>query len=70
MLCMFHSSYVLSTRVGLHRIELINKTLINDDFFDLKKKFYVFMLKIISSENFSFQSYQNKNPASSAQTHH
>ena len=27
-----HSSYVLSTKVGLHRIELINKTLVNDDF--------------------------------------
>ena len=26
------SSYVLSTRIGLHRIELINKTLVNDDF--------------------------------------
>ena len=27
-----HSSYVLSIRIGLHRIELINKTLANDDF--------------------------------------
>ena len=38
VLCRFHSSYVLSTRVGLHRIELINRTLVNDDFSDLKKK--------------------------------
>ena len=28
-----HSSCVLSTRFGLHRIEVINKTLVNDDFF-------------------------------------
>ena len=27
-----HSSYVLSTRIGLHRIEVVNKTLENDDF--------------------------------------
>ena len=27
-----HSSCVLSTRIGLHRIEVINKTLVNDDF--------------------------------------
>ena len=27
-----HSSYVLSTRIGLHRIEVINKSLINNDF--------------------------------------
>ena len=26
-----HSSCVLSTRIGLHRIEVINKTLVNDD---------------------------------------
>ena len=32
-----HSSCVLSTRIGLHRIEVINKTLVNDDF--SKKKF-------------------------------
>ena len=36
MLCyvlgMLHSSCVLSTRIGLHRIEVINKTLVNDDF--------------------------------------
>ena len=34
--CLFtewlYSSYVFSTRIGLHRIELINKTLVNDDF--------------------------------------
>ena len=57
-----HSSYVLSTKIGLHRIDFINKTLVNDYF---KKKFfcnfYFFMSKFISSENFSFQSYQNKN---------
>ena len=27
-----HSSCVLSTRIGLHIIEVINKTLVNDDF--------------------------------------
>ena len=27
-----HSSCVLSTRIGLHRIEVINDTLVNDDF--------------------------------------
>ena len=27
-----HSSYVLSTKIGLHRIDFINKTLVNDDF--------------------------------------
>jgi membrane protein DedA with SNARE-associated domain len=27
-----HSSYVLSTKFGLHRIDFINKTLLNDDF--------------------------------------
>ena len=57
-----HSNYVLSTRIGLHSIEVINKTLVNDNF---SKKFfsifYLFMLKVIGSENFSFQSYQNKN---------
>ena len=37
-----HSSYVLSTRIGLHRIELINKTLVNDD---LKKKSIYFYVK-------------------------
>ena len=26
------AKYVLSTRIGLHRIELVNKTLVNDDF--------------------------------------
>ena len=45
----------------LHRIELINKTLVNKDFSILFWIFYLFMLKVISSENFSFQSYQNKN---------
>ena len=28
-----HSSCVLSTRIGLHRIEVINETLVNDDFY-------------------------------------
>ena len=51
-----HSSYVLSTRIGLHSIEVINKTLVNDNF---SKK--IFLLKVISFENFSFQSYQDKN---------
>ena len=53
-----HSSCVLSTRIGLHRIEVINKTLVI-----FQKKiwiFYLFIFKVISSENFSFQSYQNK----------
>ena len=27
-----HSSYVLSTKIGLHRIDFINNTLVNDDF--------------------------------------
>ena len=27
-----HSSCVLSTRISLHRIEVTNKTLVNDDF--------------------------------------
>ena len=27
-----HSSYVLSTKIGLHRIDFSNKTLVNDDF--------------------------------------
>ena len=30
-----HSSCVLSTRIGLHRIEVINKTLVNDDFSEI-----------------------------------
>ena len=38
-----HSSCVLSTRIGLHRIELINKTLVNDGFSDFKKKEFVFI---------------------------
>ena len=39
------SSYVLRTRIGLHRIELIDKTLVNDDFSIL---FY-----LVKSQNFS-----------------
>ena len=36
-----HSSCVLSTRIGLlHRIEVINKTLVNDDF---SKKILIFL---------------------------
>jgi hypothetical protein len=46
---------VLSTRIGLHRIELINKKLVNDDFSKKKLISYLFMLKVISSENVSFQ---------------
>ena len=58
-----HSIYVLSTRISLHRIEVINKTLVNDDFFFQKEQliFNLFMFEVISSENFSFKSYQNKN---------
>ena len=57
-----HSSCVLSTRIGLHRIEVINKTLVNDDFSNFFFQiFYLFMFKVISSENFSFQSYLDKN---------
>ena len=51
-------SYVFITKIGLHSIDFINKTLVNDDF--SKKKIYLFMFKVISSENVSFQSYQNK----------
>ena len=36
-----HSSCVLSTRIGLHRIEVINKTLVNDDF-SKKKEFSIY----------------------------
>ena len=53
--------YVLSTKIGLHRIDFINKTLVNDDVSNFQKIFYLFMLKVIISENFSFQSYQNRN---------
>ena len=49
-----YSSCVLSTKIGLQRWELIGKTLIKDDFLNF---FYSFMLKVISSENFSYQSY-------------
>ena len=56
-----HSSCVLSTRIGLHRIEVINATLVNDDFSKKTLILYLFMFKSITSENFSFQSYQNKN---------
>ena len=56
-----HSSCVLSTRIGLHRIEVINATLVNDDFSKKTLILYLFMFKAITSENFSFQSYQNKN---------
>ena len=56
-----HSSCVLCTKIGLLRWELINKTFLNDDFSNFLKIFYWFMLKVKSSENFSFQSYQNKN---------
>ena len=33
-----HSSCVLSTRIGPHRIEVINNTLVNDDFSKKKMK--------------------------------
>ena len=57
-----HSSYVLSTRIRLHRIEVINKTLVNDDFSKFVLNFlFIYVKSHISSENFSFQSYQNKN---------
>ena len=38
-----YSSYVLSTRIGLHRIELINKTLVNDDFSKKKNEFSIYL---------------------------
>jgi hypothetical protein len=34
-----NSSCVLSTRIGLHRIEVINKTLVNNDFSKKKLNF-------------------------------
>ena len=51
-----HSSCVLSTRMDLHRIEVINKTLVNVDFSN-KIEFSIYSC----FENFSFQSYQDKN---------
>ena len=42
-----HSSYVLSTRIGLHRIEVINKTLVNDDF--SKKNNFLFTYSCLKS---------------------
>ena len=54
-----HSSCVLCTKIGLHRKELINKTLVNDDF--SKKNLNFLFIYVKSSEKFSFQSYQNKN---------
>jgi hypothetical protein len=57
-----HSSCVLCTKIGLLRWELINKTLLNDIFSNFLKKFLlIYVLKFNSSENFSFQSYHNKN---------
>ena len=57
-----HSSCVLWTKIGLHRLELINETFVNDDFSNLFLNFlFIFMLKFISSEKFSFQSYKNRN---------
>ena len=50
-----HSSYVLSTRMGLYKVEVINIALVNYDFSKIE-----FSL-CLCSENFSFQSYQNKN---------
>ena len=40
-----HSSCVLSTRIGLHRIEVINKTLVNDDFSKKKLNFLFIYVK-------------------------
>ena len=37
-----HSSCELSTRIGLHRIEVINKTLVNDDFSKKKIEFSIY----------------------------
>ena len=34
-----HSSCLLSTRIGLHRIEAINETLVNDDFSNIFSNF-------------------------------
>ena len=36
-----HSSYVLSTRIRLHRIEVINRTLVNDDFSKIEFSIYL-----------------------------
>ena len=36
-----HSSLVLDTKIGLHKLELINKTLIIDDF--SKKNFSIYL---------------------------
>ncbi len=44
-----HSSYVLSTRIRLHRIEVINKTLANDDF---SKKKMIFLFIYVKSHKF------------------
>ena len=55
------ATYVLSTRIRLHGIELINKTLVNDDFLKIDLNSLFFIAKIQSSENFNFRSYQNKN---------
>ena len=41
------AKYVLSTRIGLHRIELVNKTLVNDDFSKKKLISYLSMLKVL-----------------------
>ena len=37
-----HSSCVLSTKIGLHRGELINKPLVNDDF-SKKNEFSIYL---------------------------
>ena len=44
-----HSSCVLSTKIGLHRIEVINKNLVNDDF---SMKILNFLLLQVSSCKF------------------
>ena len=44
-----YSSYVLSTKVGRHRIELINKNLVNDDFSDFFWIFFLLMLLCMNS---------------------
>ena len=55
-----HSSCVHNTRISFQRIEVINKTLVTDDFSKTNLIFDLFMVKFISYEKVSFQSYQNK----------
>ena len=40
-----NSSCVLCTKIGLHRLELVNKTLVNDDFSKKKSNFLFIYVK-------------------------